>query len=151
MKANGFPLSACQCKEARDSYEDNFGKNKKKRKFKVRLIHAFSKDMEILPFLAVLFKTGTAMSILGSWMPAVRAREKHSYSCKQMPLPINQKAAPWIYCLVFSNHRHNYEQMQNPNFSTKQTRNIAEVFLCCIQAFTNALLCVKSFCICQGG
>lgn len=41
------------------------------------------------------------MSILGSWMPAVRAREKHSYLCKQMPLPINQKAAPEYIILCF--------------------------------------------------
>jgi len=63
-----------------DSYKDNFGKKKKKKKkFKVRLMHALSKDMEILPFLAVLFKAGTAMSILGSRVPAVRTREPHSY------------------------------------------------------------------------
>lgn len=31
MKANGFALSAYQCKEARDNYEDNFGKNQKKK------------------------------------------------------------------------------------------------------------------------
>lgn len=42
-------------------------------------MHAFSKDMEILPFLAVLFKRGTAMSILGSRVPAVRTREPHGY------------------------------------------------------------------------
>lgn len=101
MKANSFALSVCQCKETRDNYEDNLGKKQQKRRFKVRLIHAFSEDMEILPFLAVLFKTGTATSILGSWMPAVRAREKHSYPCRQMPLPINQKAAPGHIVLCF--------------------------------------------------
>lgn len=89
-----FHFQLASAKRQEIAMKKILAKTKKKRKFKVRLIHAFSKDMEILPFLAVLFKTGTAMSILGSWMPAVRAREKHSYSCKQMPLPINQKAAP---------------------------------------------------------
>lgn len=56
-----------------------FRQKLKKSNFKVRLMHAFSKDMEILPFLAVLFKTVTAMSILGSRVPAVRTREPHSY------------------------------------------------------------------------
>lgn len=51
------------------NYEDNLGKKKKKKgggELKVRLMHAFSKDMEILPFLAVLFRTATVISILGS-------------------------------------------------------------------------------------
>lgn len=93
-----------------------FWQKQQKRKFKIRWIHAFSEDMEISPFLAVLFKTGTAMSILGSWIPAVRAREKYSYLCKQVPLPINQKAAPWGYYLVFSNHRNHYEQTKSQFF-----------------------------------
>lgn len=42
-------------------------------------MHAFSKDMEILPFLAVLFKTTTATSILGSRMPAAKTTEPHSF------------------------------------------------------------------------
>lgn len=64
-----------------DNYEDNLGKKKKKRggELKVRLMHAFSKDMEILPFLAVLFKTVTVISILGSRMPAVKTTKPHSY------------------------------------------------------------------------
>lgn len=62
------------------NYEDNLGKNKKKGgELKVRLMHAFSEDMEILPFLAVLFKTATVISILGSRVPAVKTTEPHSY------------------------------------------------------------------------
>lgn len=35
VKANGFALSVCQCKETRDNYEDNFGKNNKKGDLKL--------------------------------------------------------------------------------------------------------------------
>lgn len=35
MKANGFALSACQCKETRGNYEDDFGKNNKKGNLKL--------------------------------------------------------------------------------------------------------------------
>lgn len=35
MKANSFALSACQCKETRDNYEDNLGKNNKKGDLKL--------------------------------------------------------------------------------------------------------------------
>lgn len=41
-------------------------------------MYAFSKDMEILLFLAVLFKT-TTTSILGSRVPAAKTTEPHCF------------------------------------------------------------------------
>lgn len=60
------------------NYEDNLGKKKKNVKLKVVLMYAFSKDMEILLFLAVLFKT-TTTSILGSRVPAAKTTEPHCF------------------------------------------------------------------------
>lgn len=107
--------------------------------------------MEILPFLAVLFKTGTALSILGSWMPAVRAREKHGYPCAQMPLPINQKAPPEYLVLRFQIIEIIMSKHKMPIFPNNKPEILLRCSSVVFRLFTNALSCVKSFCICRGG
>lgn len=64
---------------AKGKLQRQFRQKEKKVKLKVRLMHAFPKDMEFLPFLAVLFKTTTAMSILGSRVPAAKTTGPHSF------------------------------------------------------------------------
>lgn len=106
-------------------------------------MHAFSKDMEILPFLAVLFKSTTAMSILGSRAPAAKTTEPHSF--QQIPLPTRQDNY-WVHHPLFSKCIIIVRKCKTSIFPS----NKLEILLRCpASAFCNALSCVKGFCICR--